>query len=348
MQDLSFGGPVSLGGSMAVAGRRAGGFAMPRITAAGFVFAGAALVLLAPAHALAHGFAGKRFFPATIATDDPFVADELSLPTVSSLRHAGEGDEPEARETEISVEFAKRITEHLGLSVEAPYVVVDPKGEPTRSGFNNLWLALRYQFLKSAEHEAVASAELAWDIGGSGSRKVDAERFSTLTPAVFFGKGLGDLPEDAGFLRPLAVTGFLGVAMPTASTTRTAVVDETTGGTTIETTQNPNVLVWGGTIQYSLRYLESYVKDVGLGAPFNGLTPIVELQFETPLDRGGGETTGTVNPGVLWTIGSVQLGLEAEIPINDATGLGTGVRAQLHFYLDDLFPTTIGRPLIAR
>src|SRR6476646_5026684 len=31
----------------------------------------------------AHGFAGKRFFPATLATDDPFVADELSLPTLS-------------------------------------------------------------------------------------------------------------------------------------------------------------------------------------------------------------------------------------------------------------------------
>ena len=27
------------------------------------------------------GFAGKRFFPATLVTDDPFVADELSLPT---------------------------------------------------------------------------------------------------------------------------------------------------------------------------------------------------------------------------------------------------------------------------
>ncbi len=29
----------------------------------------------------AHGFAGERFFPATILTDDPSVADEMSLPT---------------------------------------------------------------------------------------------------------------------------------------------------------------------------------------------------------------------------------------------------------------------------
>src|SRR5260370_201145 len=45
-----------------------------------------ALGALAPAAALAHGLAGKRFFPATLATDDPFVSDELSLPTIQRLR----------------------------------------------------------------------------------------------------------------------------------------------------------------------------------------------------------------------------------------------------------------------
>ena len=29
--------------------------------------------------AYGHGFAGARFFPATLSTDDPFVADEFSL-----------------------------------------------------------------------------------------------------------------------------------------------------------------------------------------------------------------------------------------------------------------------------
>jgi hypothetical protein len=42
-------------------------------------FSAALLALSAPA--FAHGFAGNRFFPATLATDDPFVANELSLPT---------------------------------------------------------------------------------------------------------------------------------------------------------------------------------------------------------------------------------------------------------------------------
>jgi CopC domain len=38
-----------------------------------------------PYPAAGHGFAGARFFPATLSTDDPFVNDELSLPTVSTI-----------------------------------------------------------------------------------------------------------------------------------------------------------------------------------------------------------------------------------------------------------------------
>ena len=45
--------------------------------------------LAAPLPASAHGFAGDRFFPATITTDDPFAASELSLPTVSAIRQPG-------------------------------------------------------------------------------------------------------------------------------------------------------------------------------------------------------------------------------------------------------------------
>jgi hypothetical protein len=43
----------------------------------------------------------------------------------------------------------------------------------------------------------------------------------------------------------------------------------------------------------------------------------------------------------------VQFGLEAVIPLNHASGHGVGVLAQLHFFLDDLFPQTLGRPLLA-
>ena len=40
-----------------------------------------AIAALPMSNAFAHCFVGSRFFPATLATDDPCVADEMSLPT---------------------------------------------------------------------------------------------------------------------------------------------------------------------------------------------------------------------------------------------------------------------------
>ena len=87
-------------------------------------------------------------------------------------------------------------------------------------------------------------------------------------------------------------------------------------------------------------------KDMHLPSPIDRLIPLVEFAMETPLNRGaGGPTTGTINPGVIWAGKYLQVGVEAVIPINEHTGNNVGVIAQLHFFLDDLFPHTIGRPL---
>ena len=72
------------------------------------------LIALSAAEAFAHCFVGPRFFPATLATDDPCVADEMSLPTVAWSKT---GDVPAATEWDISVELSKRITEDFGISI---------------------------------------------------------------------------------------------------------------------------------------------------------------------------------------------------------------------------------------
>jgi hypothetical protein len=107
------------------------------------------------------------------------------------------------------------------------------------------------------------------------------------------------------------------------------------------------VLQVGLALQYSVPYLQSAVKDFGLPTPLDRMVPVVEIAAERPLDRvDQRQWTGTVNPGVLWAGRFVQLGLEAVIPINHASGRGVGVQAQLHFFLDDLFPKAFGRPLL--
>jgi hypothetical protein len=123
-------------------------------------------------------------------------------------------------------------------------------------------------------------------------------------------------------------------------------LNEATEEPEIEIERHPDVLEWGFALEYSIIYLQEQVKDVGLRAPFDRLIPLVEFALETPLNRGEeGETTGTINPGVIWSGKYFQVGAEAMIPINSRTGNNVGFIAQLHFYLDDLFPHSLGRPL---
>ena len=288
----------------------------------------------------AHGFAGKRFFPATLVTDDPFVAEELSLPTVSTQKFPASDEEPATRESAISFDVSKRLTQNFGIGIGASYLQLQPDGGDRQRGWDNLEMSLKYQFYENDEHETIASVGLDVDLGGTGSKRVGREPFSTFTPAIFFGKGFGDLPEDAKFLRPFAITGQLGVSIP-SSASSTSINDE--GEASVE--QHPNFLQWGFSFQYSLIYLQSFVQDVGLAEPFNRMIPVVEIPLQTGLNRGASGTTGTINPGIIWSGRYFQLAVEAQIPINSRSGSGVGWIAQLHFYLDDLFPRTIGRPL---
>jgi hypothetical protein len=283
-----------------------------------------------------HGLIGGRFLPATLATDDPFVADELSFPTIFHIKN---GDVPPAKQTDFSAEFSKRLSPDLGLSLRGTWRVLAPEDGATVTGFDNMEVSLKYQLFKSAAHETLVSLGVSWDVGGTGSRKVGAERFDTVTPGLFFGKGFGDLPDSLEFLKPLALTGVFGYALPTRGRTQTITTDPDTGDVDVQREVNPKVVQWGFSLQYSLQYLQSSVRDVGLRAPLNRLIPLVEVALQTPTNGpDAGRTTGSVNPGVIWWGRYVQLGLEAVIPINRASGKNVGVLAQLHFYLDDILP----------
>jgi hypothetical protein len=293
--------------------------------------------------AYSHGFAGARFFPATLSTDDPFVSDELSLPTVSTIRTPEDGG---TRETDISVDISKRITPEFAIEIGDTFTALNPHEGRAVNGFGNLELGGKYQLLKSGVHEAIVSIGLGVEGGGTGSRSVGADPFSTWTPGIFFGKGFGDLPTELRFLKPLAVTGQVGIGIPTSASTRSVTVDAQTGEREIDIQRHPDVLEWGFALEYSVIYLQSQVQDMHLPAPLDRMIPLVEFALESPLNRGAqGQTTGTINPGIIWAGKYFQLGVEAVVPINERTGNNVGVIAQLHFFVDDLFPHSLGRPL---
>ena len=302
----------------------------------GFIFLAGIAGAAGSAHA--HGLIGQRFFPSTLTIDDPFVADELSLPTIMHIKTPGSGDTPPTRETDVSAEFSKRLSPNLGFSLAGNLKLLDPDGGKLASGFDNMEVSLKYVFFKNAEHETLVSAGLAWEVGGTGGKNVGADSFDTVTPALFFGKGLGDLPDAVELLKPLAVTGTFGVAIPTREHNKIVSVTDT-GDVQIDREPNPNVAQWGLSLQYNLQYLQSFVRDVGLPRPFSRMIPLVEFAMETPLQgRDSGRTTGTINPGIIWFGRYIQLGLEAVIPVNERTGKNVGVLGQVHFYLDDIAP----------
>lgn len=303
----------------------------------------AACELGATSRAYGHGFAGARFFPATLSTDDPFIADELSLPTISTIRTPDDGG---TRETDISVDIAKRITPDFGIEISETLSALNPHEGRAVTGFRNLELSGKYQLLENDAHEAIVSLGLGVEVGGTGSRSLGADSFSTWTPGIFFGKGFGDLPEALRFLKPLALTGLAGIAIPTSASTRSVTIDQLSGARSVDVERNPDVLEWGFALEYSVIYLQSQVQDMHLRAPFDRLIPLVEFALETPLNRGArGQTTGTVNPGIIWAGRYCQFGVEAVVPINERTGNNVGMIAQLHFFIDDLFPHSLGRPL---
>jgi len=305
-------------------------------------------MLVSLGESAAHEIVGNRFFPATLGIDDPGVNDELSIPTVAVFKT---GDDPSFLQRDISAEFSKRITEAFGVSFGVTYSHLSAPGGPTgigADGLQNLETTFKYRLFKDPVHEFVMSVGLSVEWGRTGAQSVGAEQFNVYTPTLYFGKGFGDLPDTLSWIRPVAVTGQIGYAIPGRRSTTIFEIDPGSGDLTVDSEFHPRVLQWGGTLQYSMPYLKSAVIDLGLPDFINRFIPIVEATLQTPVANtftSGAVTTGTINPGFLWIGRGFQIGVEALIPINRQSGTNVGVIGQLHFYLDDLDPRGIGKPI---
>ena len=288
--------------------------------------AAVAAPLLVTAVAYGHGFVGDRFFPPTVTSDDPFAVDELALPTITSFSSPASPGTPESRTFDAGFEFDKEILPHFAIGVSDDYLAQGGYGGPSVHGWGNVVLSAKYELLHVDKHELIVSLGVSGDIGHSGNGE-SSDPFSTIEPTLYFGKGLGDLPKTVGALRPLAVTGTLGQSFTTSA-------------------DGSNAFDWAFAVEYSLPYLQAEVRDIGLPKPFSQLIPLTEFSLSTQENRDGrGETTGTINPGVLYESTYFQLGAEALIPINHDSGAHVGAVVQVWIFIDDLFPKVFGRPV---
>nr|WP_246258098.1 hypothetical protein [Pararobbsia alpina] len=269
-----------------------------------------------PSLATAHAIAGDRVFPSTMAVDDPGVGDEANF----EFGHQRvPGDNGDQSINTFEVEYDKLITSRLAISVDGTYAM---QNNPTAHGFDNFGVGLKYLLYVNEAHEFMTSIGLHAELGGTGSKAIAAS-YSTLSPTIFAGKGFGDLPDSLAYLRPIAITGEAGPSWTSGA-------------------GQPNSFDYGFTVQYSLPYLQQYVRDIGLPQPLSNIIPLVEF----PLSSSQGQTTGTANPGFIWINRYGQFGIEAQIPINRASGSHVGILFQAHIFFDDVAPNTIGKPLM--
>jgi hypothetical protein len=310
----------------------------PRILLASF----AAGTVTLTGHAHAHGFAGDHMFISTLLIDDPNVADEASLPTFQFLPSQADGGGTSYNYS-VGFEFDKRITENFGFSIENGYTWLTKPGTKTANGWDNIVVTLKYKPYVNAEHEFMVSVGVQREFARSGANGSNGAALGnddsgSTGPTVYFGKGFGDLP--IGVLRPLALTGELTYTIADKGLK----VDP--AGNALN---NGNSNAWSGglSLQYSMRYLSAQVKDYGLPDFVNKLTPVAELSWSSSASQPNQMQTQYLwGLGVNYTATNYAVGLEALVPGNSATGSHLGVIAQFHLYFDDLFPNSLGKPIV--
>lgn len=280
--------------------------------------------------AIAHVVVGDRVFPVTLTFDDPGVGDEATLPQLVWQPGAGQNL------YQLQWEYDKTITPTTALIYNHGYDILQMAGTKTHNGFENAVFTGKWQALTIPDHEFVVSFGVIRELSGTTSTvNIGGDQYGATSPTLYFGKGLGDLP--IGVFRPLAITGELSYNIPDR---RENLADSNNG--------SPLSVNGSLSLQYSLAYLQSQVKDYGLPGFIGHLIPTIELDWSSPAfgPATGNPSTLLIAPGAIYLGQTFQVGLEALIPANSATGHGVGAILQVHFFFDDLFPNSLGKPLV--
>jgi hypothetical protein len=291
-----------------------------------FIVAGFIGSLVANIGCFAYTAAGDRIFAPTgilpqIAPTDQIYTWAWTLPL------SGKASGARSRMTNIGAFFDKTVTERLSVHFQGNWLRIDRIDAGSRYGLGNFESGFKYLTINDHDRELLLTLGVNREWGATGAGGVGALRKGATEPRVYIGKGLGDL--DIGYLRPFAVTGFLGYLSADAR-------------------PRPDLVRAGFAVQYSIPYLQSKVRSFDLPPLVRGLTPLTEILFTIPAGRSfGARTTALIAPGVSYGGEGWEFVIEALVPASRATGDGAGVRAQLHLVLDFLFPKTIGRPLFA-
>ena len=138
-------------------------------------------LLLAPDYTSAHGFADKRYFPATFAVDDPFVSDEAGILVGSRKTPNGDGTSTNTT-TDIGLNYAKTFIPRFAVSLGMDDLHLAPDGVPRANGFATSVVGGKHLAYINEASEALPSVGANLELGGTGTVRAGTNSGSTLSP----------------------------------------------------------------------------------------------------------------------------------------------------------------------
>jgi hypothetical protein len=276
------------------------------------------------ARAHAHGVVGQRSFI------EPFITEDVNPKNEFVIARPEWDHSRDGRTLSLGFGLEKKISDRFSLTLDSEWddITPKPRDEPHASGFNNLGITLKYAFFINPEHEAITSVALE-STAPTGTEQVGAEKDWSFKPFLLYGKGAGDLPNTLKYLRPLAVQGDAGFEISTDH-------DRTT------------TLAHNIAVEYSIPYLQSFVRDFGLRWPFNALIADTEFNFEHGVNgEEHGKTAAFVTPGFVYMDRYVEVGVAGRFPLNARAHeeLDWGIVWIVDIFIDDIFPWTRWQPI---
>jgi hypothetical protein len=299
-------------------------------------------VLLCAHPADAHAVCGSRVYPVTLTLDDPGVADEMTLPQVVYTREAADGGPGPGHDVSWQFEYDKRVTDTFGFAFNDDYNVNQTDHAKTETGWDDLVVTAKWAKCLSPDHDFILGFGVIREFGHTGTTHTGADTYGNTEPTVYFGKDLEEASIPA--LQPVAFTGEFSTVIADRALKSML---EPPGGSLQFNTGNPNQVVAGLSIQYSIPFLQAQIKDYGLPEPIAHLIPLVEFSYTSGITAPNNvPASWTAAPGVIYLRTWYQVGLEALVPMNKAAGTNVGFIVQFHVFIDDLYPHGIGAPLV--
>jgi hypothetical protein len=165
----------------------------------------------------------------------------------------------------------------------------------------------------------------------TGNRQIADQGYTHLGGEALLAKGFGDLPDSpsVNYLRPFALQAEVGYA---------------------GRIQGPaNSDVFGNLeLEYSLKYLDRYVKPLNVGHPWADLVPYVQLNYAQSFiaSRLTTKPDFRLTPGLAYMGHYYELSVGAQIELNHAAPSDdrVAVLGLVEIFYDDIFPALSWKP----